>query len=140
MATETKDRPLSLRMTKTERQELEATANSVGSKAGPLAQAFVREGVRRARFPAIEFRDGSPGRVAYLSGTRWPVWMIVQVAEECQGKLAEVVKAVHRPEALIRMALAYAESYPDEIRASLDLHAERDFEELKRQIPHLERL
>ena len=38
------------------------------------------------------------------------------------------------------MALAYAEAYPEEIAASLALHAHRDFEGLKAVSPNLEKL
>ena len=101
---------------------------------------YVTDGVRRSRFPAIEFRDGEPGRVAYLCGTRWPVWMIKQLVEERGQTLESAAKQVRRPMALVRMALAYAKQYPEEIAACLQLQAERDFEGLKRVLPSLEPL
>ena len=64
--------------------------------------------------------------------------MITQLAE--QHGLEFAVKQVRRPMALVRMAIAYAKQYSDEIAACLQLHAERDFEGLKRVLPTLERL
>ena len=52
-----------------------------GIPSGTAAAGYIAEGVRRSRFPAIEFRDGQPGRVAYLVGSRWPVWMIVELVQ-----------------------------------------------------------
>jgi len=140
MATATKDVPLSLRLTRPEAEELTALARVRGEKPAALVARYVVEGVRRSRFPAVEFRDGEPGRVAYLAGTRWPVWLIVQLVEEQRGNAEAAAKRIRRPAALIRMALAYAEQYPGEIEASRRLHAERDFEGLRKVLPTLEKL
>jgi hypothetical protein len=73
MARMTKHASVTLRMTKPEKADLEAAATLTGQPPGTLAAVYVKEGVRRSCFPAIEFRDGTPGRVAYVTGTRWPV-------------------------------------------------------------------
>ena len=138
MPTATKDVPISLRLTRPEADELSAVARLRGEKPATLVARYVTEGVRRSRFPAVEFRDGEPGRVACLSGTRWPVWMITQLVE--QDGLESAARQVRRPAALVRMALAYAKQYPEEIADCLRLHAERDFEGLKQVLPSLERL
>jgi len=140
MATITKDVPISLRLTRPEADELSAVARRRGEKPATLVARYVTEGVRRSRFSAIEFRDGEPGRVAYLAGTRWPVWMIAQLVAEHRGKVEAAAKQMRRPVALVRMALAYAAEYPNEIAACRRLHAERDFDGLKRVLPTLERL
>ena len=136
----TKEVPISLRLTRPEAEELAAVARLRGEKPARLVARYVVEGVRRSRFPAIEFRDGQPGRVAYLAGTRWPVWMVAQLVEEHDGKVERAARQMRRPAALLRMALAYAEQYPEEIAACRQLHAERDFEGLKQVLPALERL
>ena len=136
----TKDVTISLRLTEPEGAELAALARLRREKPATLVARYVIEGVRRSRFPAIEFRDGEPGRVAYLAGTRWPVWLIAQLVEEHRGKVGAAADQMRRPEALVRMALAYAAHYPEEIAACRTLHAERDFEGLKQVLPTLERL
>ena len=140
MASLTRDELVSLRMTGPEKQELERAAFLCGQLPAPLAAAYVREGVRRTRFPAIDFRDGAPGRVAYLAGSRWPVWLIVELVNECRGDTSAAAKQMRKPEPLVKMALAYAAAYPEEIEASLQLHAERDFEGMKRVLPTLKKL
>ena len=57
-----------------------------------MAALYVNEGVKRSRFPAIEFRDGAPGRVAYVTGTRWPVWMVVDLVKDLRGSTAKAAK------------------------------------------------
>ena len=54
-------------------QELQQAATLCGMRTAPLAAIFVREGMRQRRFPAIDFREGEPGRVAHLAGSGWPV-------------------------------------------------------------------
>src|SRR6059036_1585430 len=119
MAAVTKEVPMSLRLTRPEAEELTAIARLRGEKPATLVARYVTEGVRRSRFPAIEFRDGEPGRVAYLSGTRWPVWMITQLVQQHGQSMESVAKQVRRPVALVQMALAYAKQYPEEIAACL---------------------
>lgn len=94
--------------------------------------------MRRSRFPAIAFRDGQPGRVAYLVGSRWPVWMVVELVREVEGGLGEAVKLIRKPAALLRMALASADAYPQEIQDSAALAACRDFAGMRQEIPDLE--
>jgi hypothetical protein len=140
MATATKIETLSLRMTTPEKEQLESAATLCGTKAGPLAEGYIKEGLRRDRFPVVDFRAGMPGRVAYVSGTRWPVWMVLRLHRENGGDINATAKAVHRPSSLVRLALAYAEAYPEDMEASLKLHDKLDFEGLKAEIPELEQL
>ena len=132
----TKDATVSVRLTAREKFGLDADARMKGIPSGTAAAGYIAEGVRRSRFPAIEFRDGQPGRVAYLVGSRWPVWMIV----ELDGDLAEAVKLIRKPAALVRMALAYADAYPQEIADCAALAARRDYAGMKQEIPELEQL
>jgi hypothetical protein len=140
MATMTKDESVTLRLTKPDKADLEAAARLSGQAPGTLAALYVKEGVKRSRFPAIEFRDGAPGRVAYVTGTRWPVWMVVDLVKDLDGNTSKAAKRLEKPEAIVKMALAYAAAYPDEIAAGLALHAERGFEGLKAVSPNLEKL
>jgi hypothetical protein len=140
MATMTKDESVTLRLTKPEKADLEAAAILTGEAPGALAALYVKEGVKRSRFPAIEFRDASPGRVAYVTGTRWPVWMVADLVKDLGGNTVQAAKRLDKPEPIVKIALAYAAAYPDEIAASLTLHQQRDFEGLKDISPNLEKL
>ena len=140
MATMTKEATVSVRLTAREKSGLDADARMKGIPSGTAAAGYIAEGVRRSRFPAIEFRDGQPGRVAYLVGSRWPVWMIVELERELDGEMAEAVKLIRKPAALVRMALAYADAYPQEIADSAALASRRDYAGMKQEIPELEQL
>lgn len=121
MATATKEEIVSIRITAAEKRSLEADARRKGIPIGTVAAKYIAEGVRRSRFPAVEFRNGSPGRVAYLAGTRWPVWLIVELVRDYSGKVEAAAKHMNRSPALIQMALDYAAAYPEEIAADLEL-------------------
>jgi hypothetical protein len=140
MATTTKEATVSVRLTALEKSGLDADARMKGIPSGTAAAAYIAEGVRRSRFPAVDFRDGQPGRVAYLVGSRWPVWMIVELMRELEGDLVAAVKLIRKPAALVRMALAYADAYPQEIKDGTALAARRDYAGMKEEIPDLELL
>ncbi|MGA2660529.1 MAG: hypothetical protein ABSH34_23765 [Verrucomicrobiota bacterium] len=78
--------------------------------------------------------------MAYVTGTRWPVWMVVDLVKDLGGNTSKAAKRLEKPEPVVRMALAYAGAYPGEIAASLTLHARRDFEALKAVSPSLEKV
>ena len=88
----------------------------------------------------MEFRNGSPGRVAYLVGSRWPVWMITQLVRELDGDSERAATEIRKPVALVKMALAYADAHPEEINDCLALHSHRDFEGMKQILTGLELL
>ncbi len=136
----TKEATLSVRLTALEKGSLDADARMKGIPSGTAAAAYISEGVRRSQFPAVEFRNGSPGRVAYLVGSRWPVWMIVTLVGELNGDIDAAAAQIHKPAGLVKMVLAYAAAYPQEIKDCLELHASRDFAGLKEVLPGLELL
>jgi hypothetical protein len=140
MATMTKEATVSVRLTALEKGGLDADARMKGIPSGTAAAAYISEGVRRSQFPAVEFRNGSPGRVAYLVGSRWPVWMITELVKELKGDIESAAARIRKPAGLVKMALAYADAHPEEINDSLALHAHRDFEGLKEVLPGLELL
>ena len=50
------------------------------------------------------------------------------------------MKLIRKPAALVRMALAYADAYTQEIKDSAALAARRDYAGMKQEIPELEQL
>ena len=125
IASMTKEATISIRLTAAEKRKLDAEARLKGIPSGTVAVTYISEGVRRSRFPAIEFRNGAPGRVAYLAGTRWPIWLIVELVKDYSGHVKAAAKHMNRPPALVQMALDYPSSYPEEIEAALELAAYR---------------
>jgi hypothetical protein len=135
-----KDETVSVRIPASEKKVLMASARQMGVGHGTLAAADITEGNRRRRFPAIEFRDGCPGRVAYLVASRWPVWLIVELVEEFKGDIAAAAAHMRKPAALVNMVMDYAGAYPQEIEDCRMLANRRDFEAMRKIIPGLEQM
>jgi len=66
--------------------------------------------------------------------------MVVDLVKDLAGNTSKAAKRLEKPEPVVKAALAYAEAYPEEISASVALHAHRDFEGLKAISLHLEKL
>lgn len=94
---------------------------------------------RRRRFPGIDFREAGDRQVAWLAGTRWPVWMVMDLLDELKGDVAAAAKHMRQPAALVRVAVVYANAYADEIKAERDLASERsELAGLAHVLPHVE--
>jgi hypothetical protein len=139
MATVTKEATVSVRLTALEKGSLDADARRKGIPPGAVAANYISEGVRRSQFPAVDFRNGAPGRVAYLVGSRWPVWMIVELVKELNGDVSAAAERIRKPAGLVKMILVYAEAYPEEIKDCREC-ANRGFEGLNEILPDLEPL
>lgn len=136
--TKTKEHRVSLRLNKDDYDDL-----TLGLKPDANLNAFcvplLLAGARRQRFPGIDFREAGPRQVAWLAGTRWPVWMVMDLLDELNGDVAAAAKHMRQPAALVRVAAAYARAYADEIKAERTLASERsELAGLARVLPHIE--
>jgi hypothetical protein len=102
-----------------------------GSSMSSTANRLVDEGLRMTEQPGIVFRDGPTGRRAGLVGGPdvWEVVRAVRSARAAEPDLAEediltlVAANSGLPLRLIRTAVRYWASYPDEIDAEIDTAA-----------------
>lgn len=97
-------------------RSVQRLAGRSGHKPAQIGVRLMEEGLRRRDFPHIDLRETSSGRVAYITGTRFAVYWIVQTIRN--GNSIEKFAADHSiPIERIRMALAYADAYSKEILA-----------------------
>ena len=82
-----------------------------------LVARYVIEKSLETEFPGISFRNSLSGREAYLTGHRVAVWEVLEVYEETKS-IEKTAQHFHWPAVLVKRALAYAKSFPDEIRRS----------------------
>jgi hypothetical protein len=102
-----------------------------GSSMSAAANRLVDEGLRMTEHPSIVFRDGATGRRAGLVGGPdvWEVVRAVRSARAAEPELAEedilslVAGNSGLPLRLVRTAVRYWASYPDEIDAEIDTAA-----------------
>lgn len=103
-------------------------ASHPGSSLSSAANRLVDEGLRTIEHPGIAFRDGVTGRRAGLVGGPdvWEVVRALRSARVTEPELAEedvlglVAANSGLPPRLVRTAVRYWASYPDEIDAEID--------------------
>lgn len=98
------------------------------------------EGLRRAEFAGIDFRDTPAGRVAYVQGTRTAVWLVAGLVRDCGGDAQQAAKHLRWPKSRVQAALNYAKAFPDEIELQLSDAQECDFRTLQHKLPQMELL
>jgi hypothetical protein len=125
-----------MRLPRRSGQRLKRLAASHGWTTSDASARLVEEGLRRAEFAFIDFRDSVSGRQAYLQGSSLAVWEVMLVARHYQKDAARVAKHLHWPPAKVQAAFNYAEAFPAEIAAALAEHDETDFVALSRLLPH----
>jgi hypothetical protein len=128
-------KPISLRITEEVKYELERMAQRFGTNPATLGADFVTQGVRTTNHPSIEFRQTPVGRMAYVRGVRLPVWLAIQTVEDCQGSSEKAAKLLRLPNLLLKAALAYAKSFPEEIAADREV-GRRPLEDLDSLVPN----
>lgn len=102
------------------------------SEAGAL---LIEEGIRRAEFGFIDFRDSPAGRQAYVHGSSLAVWEVILVARRYQMDPVRTAEHLEWPEFKVRAALNYASAFPEEIEEALAENDAMDWATLSRMLP-----
>lgn len=129
---------LSMRLPLESGKRLKRMAHRHGWTPSDASARLVEEGLRRAEFAFIDFRDSAAGRQAYIQGSTLAVWELMLLMRSYTANVAAVAKHLRWPEAKIRAAKHYAEAFPDEIEEALSENQATDVEQLKRMLPGLE--
>jgi hypothetical protein len=99
---------------------------------------LVEEGLRRAEFPSIDFRESPVGRQAYVRGSSLAVWEVIWVARGYQRDVEQTAAHLGWPEHRVQAAFAYADAFPEEIAPALEKQEAQSFETLSRILPQAE--
>jgi uncharacterized protein (DUF433 family) len=78
-----------------------------------LSSLYLKEKALEEEFPGIGFRDSAGGREAYVLGHRVAVWEVL----DAYGEAKTIARTAHHfgwPDYLVKCALAYAKSFPNE--------------------------
>lgn len=109
-----KGEPFSVRFTlPTDRVVAEEARRTRRSKSA-VVEMLAEEAVRMRRFAGIGFRGEDAGRRAWVIGSGLDVWEIVQMLEDF-GLIEGLLEQTQLVERQVRLALAYRDSYPDEV-------------------------
>jgi len=126
---------ISMRLPADSGNRLKRMASRHGWTPSDASARLVEEGLRRAEFAFIDFRDSAAGRQAYMQGSTLAVWEVLLLARSYRGDVAAVAKHLRWPEAKVQAAINYAEALPDEIEEALSENTGADFDSLKRMLP-----
>jgi uncharacterized protein (DUF433 family) len=128
----TKSAPFSMRISKNMEELVEREAERTGRSKGAIVEALADEALRMRLFPGVAFRGTDWDRRAWVIGTAFDVWQLVEAYQDI-GSVERMAEDGSASERQIRLALAYYKQFPEEIddaiaenRRPLD-HLEREF-------------
>jgi len=110
----TKGQPFSVRLEEQTERLVEAEARRTRRTKSAVVEAFTEETARTRRFPGLAFRGDDARRRAWVIGSGLDVWEIIHMLEDFGSGEALVADTPLSP-AQVRLAVAYRETYPDEI-------------------------
>jgi uncharacterized protein (DUF433 family) len=131
-----KTQPFSVRLSRDADALVRHEMRRTGRSRSVVVEELAEEAAKARLFPGIAFRGPEPRR-AWLIGTGLDVWEIVELHRDYGAdgaRLAEDHPALD--ERSLRLALAYAERFPEEVAERLDANR-RPTEELLALYPFL---
>jgi hypothetical protein len=126
---------ISMRLPAASGNRLKRMASRHGWTASDASARLVEEGLRRAEFAFLDFRDSAIGRQACIQGGSLAVWEVMLLVRSYKGDVASVAKHLRWPQAKVQAAVNYAEAFPAEIAEALADNDATDFTALKRLLP-----
>jgi uncharacterized protein (DUF433 family) len=130
---------ISMRLPAESGNRLRRMATRHGWTASDASARLVEEGLRRAEYAFIDFRDSAIGRQAYIQGSTLAVWEVMLLVRSYKGSVASVARHLNWSEAKVQAAINYAKAFHDEIEVALSENTSVDFEGLKRMLPQAAR-
>ncbi len=114
---------------------VEREAQRTGRSKGAVVEALADEALRMRLFPGIAFRGTDWDRRAWLMGTAFDVWQIVEAYQDIHSveRMAEDGSVGERQ---IRLALDYYKRFPDEIDKAI-AENRRPIEQLEQEFPFI---
>lgn len=113
-----KGEPFSVRFALATDRAVEAEARRTRRSKSAIVEALADEAMRVRRFPGIAFRGDDAARRPWLIGTGLDVWEICQMVDEA-ASIDQLLADTHLLDKHVRLALAYSESYPEEIEEQI---------------------
>lgn len=113
-----KGEPFSVRFTAATDQVVQDEARRTRRSKSAVVELLTEEAVRMRRFAGVGFRGDDAGRRPWVIGSGLDVWEIVQMLEDF-GSIERLLKETQLTERQVRLAVAYRESYPDEVAEAI---------------------
>lgn len=129
---------ISMRLPAESGRRLKRLARRHGWTASDASARLVEEGLRRAEFAFIDFRDSAVGRQACMQGSSLAVWEVVLLLRSYNGDTEAVAKHLRWPRTKVLAAENYAAAYRDEIEEALTENGSMDLAAIRRMLPQAE--
>lgn len=130
-----KSKPFSIRISADADELIAAEARRTHRSKGAVVEGLAEEALRTRRFPGIAFRGEDWDRRPWVIGTALDVWQVVDAHRDF-GSVEKMVAEGSLSERAVRLALAYAERFPDEIEEAIALNR-RSLAQLRAEYPFI---
>lgn len=128
--------PFSVRFTLPTDRVVQEEAKRTRRSKSAVVEMLTEEAVRTRRFAGIGFRGDDANRGPWVIGSGLDVWEIIQMLDDF-GSIAQLATETQLNERQIRLAIAYRESYPEEIAEAI-AENRRSLEEWHELYPFVE--
>jgi hypothetical protein len=109
-----KGAPFSVRFTGPTDRMVEEEARRTHRSKSAIVESLTEEAIRTRRFAGIGFRGEDAGRRPWVVGSGLDIWEIIQMLDDF-GSIVPLVEETQLTERQARLAIAYRDSYPEEI-------------------------
>jgi hypothetical protein len=130
-----KSAPFSMRLSKSLEALVDKEARRTGRSKGAVVEALADEALRMRLFPGIAFRGTDWDRRAWVMGTAFDAWQIVEAHQDI-GSVERMAEDGSASERQIRLALDYYKRFPDEIDQAI-AENRRPIEQLEQEFPFI---
>lgn len=132
----TKSKPFSIRVSAETEELVAAEARRTRRSKGAVVEGLAAEALRTRLFPGIAFRGEDFERRAWVIGTPFDVWQVVDAHRDVRWVEAMIAEG-SLSERAVRLALAYYERFPEEIDEAV-ARRRRPLAQLRAEYPFIE--
>ena len=132
-----KTRPISFRPSAGLDARLDSMRRRTGIPKSRLVELLADEAERTRRYPGIGFRGSEHRRRAWVFGSPFDVWEVIQAWQDMQQDAGRVQDQLDLTARQLNLSVAYYAEFPDEIDDALAL-ARRSTAELESAYPFID--
>jgi uncharacterized protein (DUF433 family) len=126
---------ISMRLPMKSGKRLKRMATAHGWTPSDASARLVEEGLRRADFAFVDFRNSAVGRQACIQGSSLAIWEVIMLLRHYKNDVSLVAKHLSWPQAKVQAACNYAKAFPEEIDSAIADNDSIDEEALFQMLP-----
>jgi uncharacterized protein (DUF433 family) len=122
-----KGAPFSVRFSGSTDRMVEEEARRTRRSKSAIVESLTDEAIRMRRFAGIGFRGEDAARRPWVIGSGLDIWEIIQMLDDF-GSIEQLAEETHLTVRQARLAIAYRDSYPEEIAEAIAQNSRRTAE------------